>query len=76
MHAVPSEEVRTLLDHVDRAVRLARAGAYAEGHAELLAGLQRAQRLRRHGREWAAVLVTRYRIAVDSYCDRYGVPLS
>ena len=76
MESIPPFEVERLLDCVDRAVRLARGGALAAGHAELEAGFRRAMRDRSRGSVWAPVLVHRYRVALDSYCERYGVRLS
>jgi hypothetical protein len=51
----------------------AAAGELVEGHAELMYGLERAKALRDERHEWAGALVTRYRIALDNYCESYGV---
>ena len=76
MDTTREAEVTAYLDRVDRAVRLAAAGKLAGGHWELVAGLRRAQALSRTGTVWAETLVVRYRVAIDSYCRRYGVRLS
>ena len=47
----------------------------AAGYAELSYGLEGAQAARDAGAAWAEGLVTRYRLALDNYCESYGVSL-
>jgi hypothetical protein len=72
MSATREAEVQAFLDRVDRAVVLARSGKLAGGHWELVAGLRRARFLCRQA-PWALTLAARYQIAIESYCERYGV---
>jgi hypothetical protein len=44
-----------------------------EGHAELVYGLERARVIEAEGEAWAVTLGTRYRMAVENYCERFGV---
>jgi hypothetical protein len=70
---IPDHELDLFLNTVDTAVARAAEGLLADGHCELVYGLRRAEALRDEGHAWAGTLVTRYRIAVDNYCESYGV---
>jgi hypothetical protein len=72
---IPDQEFHLLLNTVESAARYAAAGQLVDGHAELLYGLRRAQTLHTHGSDWADTLAARYRMAVDGYCERFGVRL-
>ncbi len=64
-----------LLGDVARAVKHAADGHVAAGYDHLLAGLRRAEAAEHAGEPWGAALVGRYRQALDSYTERYGVEM-
>jgi hypothetical protein len=66
-------EVDLLVNTVDEAVAHASVGRVAGGYEALVLGLSRARAAEEDGEEWAAALVLRYRLALDNYCDSYGV---
>ena len=70
---IPDTELQLLLSMVERAYDLARNGDLADGHAQLVWGIQTARLCAREGADWANDLVERYREAIESYCDRWGV---
>jgi hypothetical protein len=70
---IPHLEAELYVNTVTTAVNRAKAGELVEGHAELVYGLGRAKVLREEGHEWAGTLITRYRVALDNYCESYGV---
>ena len=70
---IPDPEAELLLNTVETALRYAREGQLVEGHAELVYGLERAWVVAEGGEDWAVTLSTRYRIAVENYCERFGV---
>lgn len=75
---IPEEELGLLCNTVARAVDLAREGLLADGHCELVYGLRRAEAIRDEALEtgthapWMGELLTRWRFAVDEYCESYG----
>ena len=69
---IPDLELDLLINSIDRAVALAVMHRVADGYCELEHGLERAQAARDDGEEWADLLVTRYRIALDNFCESYG----
>ena len=76
MTPIPDFELDLLGNAVDAAIGLAAQGRIADGYGELSYGLERAQAAREEGEEWAEGPVTRYRLALDNYCESYGVARS
>jgi hypothetical protein len=72
---LPNLPMNILLGDVARAVKLAADGHVAAGYDHLLGGLRRAEAVDQAGEPWGAVLVRRYRQALDSYTERYGVEM-
>jgi hypothetical protein len=69
---IPDHKLDILINTCDLAARMAGRGELVDGHGELVYGRARAEVLREEGHEWAGTLVTRYGIAVENYCQRWG----
>lgn len=72
---IPEPEMERFLRTVDHAVGFAAVGELVRGHEELMEGLRRAQAFGDAGRTWGEALAHRYRLAMDNYCESYGVPM-
>jgi hypothetical protein len=72
---LPTHEIDTLTMTVTDAIDLAAEGKVADGYACLTWGLHRAEDIAEEGIELGEELVSRWRLACESYCRRYGVPL-
>jgi DNA-binding response OmpR family regulator len=68
----PIGELDRLTMTLADALHLAARGRLAEGHACLLAGLQRAEQAAIAREPWAADLVWRYQELLSEYLDRFG----
>ena len=72
---LPDHEIGTLLQTVEDAFELAKAGSVAAGYQLLSEGLQRACLTDEDGAPWGEEMVVRWQLAVDRYCDRWLVAL-
>lgn len=68
----PDHELDLRINTVDHTVELALSGELVDGHRELVYDLWRAEAIRDDGVPWADTLATRWRIAVDGCCERFG----
>ncbi len=72
---IPEPEMERFLVTVDSAVGFAATGELVRGHEELMQGFRHAEALLNAGRQWGHALLLRYRLAMDNYCESYGVPM-
>jgi len=73
MTHLPEAELNAFLLTVTEAADLGSAGEALNGYRCLLGGIERAEELPEDGEPWAAELVTRYRLALDRYGERWGL---
>ena len=72
MNSIPDHELDLLCNTVDLAISYATQGQLAGGLDELGYGVDRAAAI---AETWGEPLLDRWRLAVDNYCQSYGVPL-
>lgn len=70
---IPEHEAATLAMSVTEALDLAEAGQVLDGYRCLLGGLARAEEAAAEEEPWGPELVTRYRIALTNYGERFGI---
>lgn len=72
---IPDGEIVNFLQTIFEAQDLGGMGQFAVGYETLVAGLERAREIAESGPPWAPELVSRWGIALDRYCELFGVKL-